>query len=167
MQREDRLDHQELLSSFPSNLFPTLWETQIEALEHIARLDGNVTLEAPTGTGKTLVGVTFLEALKKRGIGPLFYTTINKTLVEQVKAQHPDVAIAEGRNAHPCLYYNSEVSADDVPCSILKDCWHRVDQESGQTFEKGAEPCPYLLQKFQAKQSPIVVSTLHFYLFLY
>lgn len=121
--------------------------------------------ELPTGTGKTAIGIAFLGALAEQRQWPLFYVTPTKALVEQIKAQHPEVAVAYGRGEHPCLYYDEPVKANEIPCSLLVNCPHRVNQETGETFEPGAAPCPYLQQKYVAKQAPIVVSTVAFYLF--
>jgi len=46
------------------------------------------------------------------------------------------------------------------------NCPHRVDQTTGKTSQENAVPCPYLLQKFQAKQEGCnVLCTMSFYLF--
>lgn len=160
--------HQKLdwRSSFPRDQYPTVLPNQEQALDIIAEQPGSVTLELPTGTGKTAIGYTFLNALKQQGMTPLFYLTPNKAQVEQVHGFHPDTRIAYGRSEHPCLYYpGEEVRADEIPCSLLVNCTHRVDQETGATKEADATPCPYLLQKYQAKQGGIVVATTAFYLF--
>src|SRR5258708_40317463 len=68
-------------------------------------------LEAPTGSGKSLIGYTFLkegQAEQAEGKGPLFYITPNKTLVQQVKSLHSDVNVAYGRSEHECLYYGPD-----------------------------------------------------------
>lgn len=134
--------------------------------------------EMPTGSGKTLVGMTLLLALAEREPGPFFYTTPTKALVEQaVKAfPHEHVGIVYGRNEYPCLYYAPDESgfrptADDVPCSMLKgserrgSCPHRVNQDNGTTAEEGALSCPYLMAKYLAKRQRVVVCTLPFYMF--
>ncbi|MEK7150955.1 MAG: DEAD/DEAH box helicase [Patescibacteria group bacterium] len=159
------LNHQDLEAAFPSRQYPKRLANQVEALEIIGNEKGSVILEMPTGSGKTAVGYTFLKALEQQGAGPLFYVVPTKTLVEQVHQLHPDVTVAYGRHEHPCLYYDDQPKADEIPCSMLVDCAHRVDQETGETFEPGATLCPYLLQKYQAKQSGIVVCTSAFYLF--
>ncbi len=78
---------------------------------------------------------------------------------------HPDTQVAYGRGEHPCLYYEEKMDlsaekviwlsqsrdnlkANEVPCSMLVDCPHRVDQETGQTHTVGAVSCPYLRQKY-------------------
>jgi len=157
--------HPDLLASFPWQKYPKILDNQKEALEIIAEQNESVILELPTGSGKTAIGYAFLKALLTAGKKPLFYITPNKTLVNQVKEFHPDVKTVYGRNEYRCLYYKeSEVSAEDSPCSFL-NCPHRVNQETGETQDNGVEPCPYLLDKYRAKQGGIVVCTTSFYLF--
>lgn len=138
--------------------------------------------EAPTGSGKTAVEYTIAKAIEETQGGPVFIITPTKTLVEQIAQLHPDVKVAYGRHEHPCLYYEPKdvltpeyvqslysnpenLKADEIPCLTLRDCPHRVNQETGETHEKGACPCPYYRQKYEAKQGGVVVSTTAFYLF--
>ncbi len=159
-----------IMASFPVHQYPHPLPNQEAALTRIERVLGDrhgvVTLEVPTGSGKTAVGFTFLMHLAKQGKSPLFYVVPTKTLVEQVKLLHPEVTVALGRNAHDCLYYPGQgLKADEIPCALLTKCPHRVDQQTGALFEPGAVACPYLLQKYEAKQANIVVCTTAFYLF--
>lgn len=154
------------LDHFPREQYPSILPNQRTALTLIDQHDGRITLELPTGSGKTAVGYSFLKSLAAKRRGPLFYIVPNKTLVQQVVNLHPDLVPAYGRNEHPCLYYPGEnLRADEIPCLLLRDCGHRVDQASGQLHTPGLMPCPYYLQKYQAKQAPIVVCTMAFYLF--
>jgi len=132
------MKHLDLFGSFPkSRKYSKPLVNQREAFEILEKQKGSVLFEASTGSGKTLIGWTFLEACKNAGLGPLFYITPNKTLVDQVKKLHPNVMIMYGRNEYQCLFYKEEyVSAEDSPCSLL-DCPHRVDQETGQTELSG------------------------------
>ncbi len=158
----------ELASAFPRRQLGPMWEEQEGAFRHIVRY-GNCLLELPTGSGKTAVGISVLRALAKRGEGPLFYTVPTKALVGQVKKMYPEIVEAYGRNEYDCLYYEPEESyrADEIPCLLLADCPHRVDQETGETFKKRAQACPYYRAKYEAKRrkSRIVVSTMSFFLF--
>ena len=86
--------------------------------------------------------------------------------VDEVVRQHPDVSPMYGRNEHPCLYYEGKLRADEIPCSLLAECPHRVNQDSGETYVAGATPCPYLLQKYGARSAKKpVVATYAFYLY--
>lgn len=156
----------DFIAAWPKDRYATIKPAQRRALELCQEFDGRLTLELPTGTGKTAVGYTFLKALHNAGQGPLFYVASTKTLVTQVKSLHPDVRQVFGRNEHPCLYYpNESYKADEIPCTMLTRCRHRVNQATGQTLVPGARPCPYYLQTYEARQSPIVVCSTAFYLF--
>jgi Rad3-related DNA helicase len=162
------MKHLDLMGSFPYDRHPHMRIAQRTALEELRNVKGPIVLELPVGTGKTAIGYTYLSALRKRGAKNLFYIVPNKTLVEQVRSLHPEVLVAFGRNEHPCLYYeDKELKADEIPCSLLKDCPHRVDQETGNTHTQGAVPCPYLKQKYEARHSKgaIVACTNAFFLF--
>ena len=161
------MKHLDLMGSFPHNRYPHMRTAQRSALEQLEQVDGIAVAELATGVGKTAIGYTYLKALQEKGKQHLFYLGPNKALVEQVHSLHPDVSVVYGRNEHPCLYYKGEeLKADEIPCSMLVNCAHRVNQETGQTHEPGAVACPYLKQKFEAKQGgKIIVATNAFFLF--
>ena len=162
------MQHLDLMGSFPFDRYPVMRDAQSMAFTFIRKEDeGVIVLELPTGSGKTGIGYTYLTALGRQGYKGLFYLVPNKAQAEQVQKLHPDVVVAYGRNEHPCLYYPDEsLKADEIPCSMLTDCPHRVNQDTGETHTAGATPCPYLQQKYEAKQtSSIVVCTSAFYLF--
>ncbi|MEK7639155.1 MAG: helicase C-terminal domain-containing protein [Patescibacteria group bacterium] len=158
------MKHPNMARAFPRHIHEETKDSQREALNFLTE-HGCGLIEKPTGSGKTATGITFLRAYEKAGVPVLFYLVPNKTLAAQVQEQYPEVRVVYGRNEHPCLYYEDSYQADEVPCSMLGDCPHRVDQDTGQTHEPGALPCPYLQQKYEAKQGTIVVATYAFYLF--
>lgn len=126
--------------------------------------EDQILLQAPTGTGKTALGYTFLKGhCGKTDNG--FYVCPSKTLVDQVVSLYPEIMPMYGRNEYSCLYYEDEYKADRVPCSILKECPHRVDLVTGKTFERDAKRCPYLEAKFKSRQSPLVACTTNYYFF--
>lgn len=163
--------HLDLEGAFPRDRHPVIRGAQTTAFAHINhdRANGQpvTVLEAPVGSGKTDIGYTYLKALEGGGANNLFYIVPNKTLAEQVSDLHPDMQVAYGRNEHPCLYYPDEkLQADEIPCSLLRDCPHRVNQDTGETHVPGSVPCPYLEQKFRARQGDgVVVCTTAYYLF--
>lgn len=121
-------------------------------------------LQAPTGSGKTALGYTFLETnCGEDGNG--FYVCPSKTLVDHVVQLYPEAMAMYGRNEYPCLYYDGEYKADEIPCSMLKECPHRVNLETGETFISGAKPCPYFQAKYESRQAKVVVSTMQYYFF--
>jgi len=134
-------------------------------------------LEIGTGVGKTAMEVAIARTAMKH-FKTCFVVTPTKTVLEQIRQRFPDdFTIALGRSDFPCFYYErskAELSvesktrfkADEIPCSMLHSCPHRVDQETGEVKEPGAVPCPYLKQKFEARNSrKPVLATLAFYLF--
>ncbi|MCL5411458.1 MAG: DEAD/DEAH box helicase family protein [Patescibacteria group bacterium] len=169
LKHQDGGQSQNLLAHFPWSQYPDIHPNQQEALEIIARHQDEgepIVLELPTGSGKTAIGYTVLKQAASLGKKPLFYIVPTKTLVDQVKSLHPDLTVVYGRNEYSCCYFtDKELTAEEVPCILLGDCPHRVDQETGQTKVEGVTPCPYLLAKYQAKKAEIVVCTMAFYLF--
>jgi Rad3-related DNA helicase len=162
------MNHLDLTGYFPLDRYPALLDNQRAAFDFIEGSGERINiLECPTGTGKTAIGYSYLRAMQANGAKVLFYLVPNKTLAEQVKSLHPDVHVVYGRNEHPCLFYPKEhLRADEVPCSLLRSCPHRVDQDTGETKEAGAEACPYLMQKYEARRSGgIIVATVAFYLY--
>jgi len=138
---------------------------QENIMEFVSK-NGSSIIEAPTGTGKTAVEYAVLRACQKQGYKHCFLITPNKTILTQIVNEgFEGVKIALGRNEHLCLYYDEPRKADEIPCSMLKSCPHRVDQTTGETHTKGATPCSYLQQKFEAMQGGVVVCTMAFYLF--
>lgn len=161
------MNHQRLIGKFPFDRYPSMTDNQSEALSFIAGSSADIkVIEAPTGTGKTAIGYAYLKAQMPTD-DALMYLAPNKTLVDEVCRQHPDVKPVYGRNEHDCLYYTDETfRADQVACSLLVDCPHRVDQETGATHTAGATPCPYLAQKYRARsEGGIIAATFAFYLY--
>ena len=151
-----------LVKFFPRSTYAEMTANQAKALAFLEAHPGETNvIEAPTGTGKTAIGYTWLQA---QGKGVKFYLVPNKTLVGQVVSLHPDMQPMFGRNEHDCLYYEESFRADEVPCQML-DCEHRVSLVTGETQDPSATPCPYLKQKYEASQSSSIVATYAFYLY--
>lgn len=138
---------------------------------------GSCTIEMPPGEGKTAMEVAIARTAKKH-FKTCFLVTPTKTVLTQIQQRFPDdFTVALGRNDFPCFFYERDKSdlnrdsktkfkADEIPCSMLHSCPHRVNQETGEVYEEGATPCPYLKQKYEARNSrKPVLSTLAFYLF--
>lgn len=141
---------------------------QEQALQAIADNHCRMLLEMPTGEGKSDTGMACLIGLSQLGFRPLYYITPTKGQVQQITNSFGDhIVTILGRNEYPCLYYDGKVSAEESPCYML-ECPHRVNQETGETFEEKAEPCPYYQAKFKALQGSlngkIVVCTSAFFL---
>lgn len=152
---------QSIVRFFPRAAYLSMTENQNDSFSFLEKHRGEtIVLEAPTGTGKTAIGYTFLRSQE----GVRYYLVPNKTLVGQVATLHPDVQPMFGRNEHECLYYTEPFRADEVPCSIL-NCGHRVSMETGEIQDQGVAPCPYYKQKYDASKSSIVVATFAYYLY--
>ncbi|MDD5569447.1 MAG: DEAD/DEAH box helicase family protein, partial [Candidatus Pacebacteria bacterium] len=168
MQHQKHLSLPVLQACFPRNgkYKNGPWKSQGQIMEFVAEHPGTVIIESPTGSGKTAVEYAIIAASRKSEKGPAFLVTPNKTILEQIMQEgFPDLKVALGRNEHKCLYYKEDVGADEVPCSMLRDCPHRIDQSTGKTSEPGVSPCPYLLQKYEARQGSMIACTMAFYLF--
>src|SRR3990167_924579 len=167
---------------WPYDTYPTMHHNQSEAFKLIRSVlrkegVGKTILELPTGSGKTVIGIVYLLTLHHKmqegeiPTAPVFYIVPNKALVKQVCEMFPDITFGVyGRNEYDCLYYQPKetFTADQIPCLVLP-CKHRENQDDGTTQESGAEPCPYYLVKYKAKQltqkARIIVCTASFYLF--
>jgi Rad3-related DNA helicase len=169
---------EELKSQFPTDreFIDGMRPKQEIGLKYIGE-NGSAIIELPTGEGKTAIEVTITRTARKHSKS-CFLVTPTKTVLEQIRQRFPDdFTVALGRNDFPCFYYEkrkdaltsqseTKFKADEVPCSMLYACPHRVDQETGETKESGVCPCPYLKQKFEARNSKKpVLATLAFYLY--
>jgi Rad3-related DNA helicase len=123
--------------------------------------------EAPTGDGKTALAYTILKAIRTANDdkGIYFFLSPNKAQVDQAKLLYPEFSVVYGRSEYDCLYYEDSYKADEIPCSLLKDCPHRVNQQTGETHEVDAHRCPYLDTKWKVKQGNLISATVSFYLF--
>lgn len=172
------LSWEELKTQFPTDgeFKNGMRPKQEQGLRFVAE-KGSAVLELPTGEGKTAMEVTIARTAKKH-FQTCFLVTPTKTVLEQVRQRFPDdFTVALGRNDFPCFFYErdktdltrdskTKFKADGIPCSMLQTCPHRVNQETGDTHEPGAVPCPYLKQKFEARNSrKPVLATLAFYLY--
>lgn len=156
----------DFLAHFPTEVFTKPRPAQVKVLKALNGTTGIRIVQMGTGSGKTAVGYTFLKALADNGWKGLVYVEPRKLLVEQIAKQHPDVKVVFGRNEYPCLFYkDKEFKADEIPCSMLVTCPHRVDQETGETHMPGARPCAYLKAKYEAKHAKISACTTAFFLF--
>ncbi len=151
------------LAHFPYKTYPKMRNAQ-KSVFTILSTDNPLLCEAPTGSGKTAIGYTYLKAETASG-GQGYYVVPTKTLVDQIVQLHPDMTVVYGRNEYPCLYYDNECRADEIPCSLLKDCPHRVDLETGETKVPGVKPCAYLMAKYKARHARLVACTSSYYFF--
>ncbi len=96
-----------------------------------------VLLEAPTGIGKSHIGLCFAGQS-----GNAHYLTIAKILQDQIEREFA-VCVMKGRSAYKCLDFETD-SCNDGPCRRSKKYPRHAD-------------CPYILAKIEAMQAPITV----------
>lgn len=103
-----------------------------------------VIIEAPTGTGKSAVGVTLA-----REAASAFIITAQKVLQEQYLRDFPDLALMKGRANYPCLVIDSHAAA--APCI------------AGRRFP-ACDDCPYFTAKDVAIAANIATLNYAYYL---
>lgn len=133
-------------------LFPGFRTNQLETAELVAASDKPLYLvEAPMGSGKSLLGMT-AHALMDRPRS--VYLVSTKQLQDQIEHDF-NVPVLKGRNNYRCLHFPDLFP--DVTSEICADYLHGEECD----FELD---CPYLKQKREALSAPICV--LNYPLFL-
>jgi ATP-dependent DNA helicase DinG len=111
-----------------------------------------VVLDAPTGTGKTLIGETVGRILNT----PRLYVCSSKQLQDQFIKDYPDAKVLKGRSNYPTIneadaYHPDDpfghISAEDCTWSLTKSCRFCPEKKS----------CPYERAKAEALKSNLAV----------
>jgi Rad3-related DNA helicase len=165
--------------------FPPGYTPRPQQIEMVERIDEafdsgkkTVVVEAPTGSGKTHVGMTFARQERDENEKGTFFLSSLKTLQDQYLQlfPEPELVTLKGRNAYSCDLPEGkamQLTADDGICrrqamSILTDCI-QGDIKPHAFFQGQAPPsatiCPYWKQLQKAAQSPISLFNLHSFLF--
>lgn len=102
-------------------------EGQKHAIEFVLKAFNSgkkiVILEAPTGSGKTAIGMTIANFVERS-----FYLTITKNLQDQlVRDFGDDVVDVKGRNAYPCTFYDRY-----GPKMVERKLWTAAQLEEAQ-----------------------------------
>jgi Rad3-related DNA helicase len=122
------------------NSFPEWRKYQQQAVDKIVNTDKKIIiLDAPTGSGKSLIGMSVARLLG----GRTYYLVGTKDLQEQIIRDFPFFALLQGRNNFGCLVKN--VSCEECMYSYVKKPCPKY------------EVCPYYVHKCIAKQSNYVV----------
>jgi len=123
-------------------------EGQLEAIDEVraAFAAGKrfVVLEAPTGSGKSAIGVTLA-----REAGSAFVLTAQKVLQDQYVQDFRDLSVMKGRSNYPCLVADTHAAA--APCL------------AGRRFPE-CDDCPYFVAKDVAMAAK--VATMNYAYFL-
>lgn len=124
-------------------------------------------LDAPTGSGKSVIGYTLA-----RLMGSVYYLTSTKILQSQLERDFPDVVTLKGRNAYKCVHWqamaemlrNKGTPSDEVEEKALKDynCANGYCKRQGLTKcelcvpkDGGEVLCPYWIQLYKAVAAPL------------
>ena len=163
--------------------FQTWREGQAEAIEAISASEAYAfLLDAPTGVGKTLIGVgahqsRVLHEITKKVLGRLagrspsaydrrcIYITRTKQLQDQLLADFPFAKSVKGRNNYLCLKH-----PEKFPNFTAEHCTHHMSEltlsgleENPSSCEYRSE-CPYFLEKIKAVTAPLAVLNTAYFL---
>ena len=98
------LDPNKIDDNFPMEEFR---EGQREAIEYaVDKFNAGkrvVIIEAPTGSGKSAIGMTIANMANRS-----YYLTITKQLQDQLTQDFEEIVELKGRNAYPCTFYKRE-----------------------------------------------------------
>jgi ATP-dependent DNA helicase DinG len=131
-------------------LRPHQWDAITEAMEHYERGIDVVYLDAPTGSGKSLIGELIRRLLQRRA----FYICHSKTLQHQFMSDFPYARLLMGRSNYPTL--------DGGPEVTCADCTQHTP-EDGCMWCYNSQECPYQLAKRDAILSKLaVINTAYF-----
>ncbi|MDI6813903.1 MAG: DEAD/DEAH box helicase family protein, partial [Desulfitobacteriaceae bacterium] len=156
-----------LLPDWVKAFRPHQWEAIKEIVEAFKRVK-LVFLDAPTGSGKTLIAETVRRLLKTRAL----YLCTTKTLQDQFTRDFPYSALLKGRNNYPTLLY-PERFHDPEPykltaaeCDIRTRKEDEGEEESGKWCPwcgKDVNKCPYRVAKAAAAANFLsVLNTAYF-----
>jgi len=135
---------------------------QIEALEKILASPKRwILLQAPTGTGKTLIAA----ALQKLTRKPMLYTCVTKDLQDQFCKDFPYAVELKGRDNYKTAFYPK------ISCALCMkskksprckwccppDCYWEAPCERGSKDYECLRECPYEVQKARALAAPLAV----------
>lgn len=110
-----------------------------------------VILDAPTGSGKTLIGEVVRRLMGSR---QCLYVCNNIALQHQFLGDFPYAKLLKGRSNYPTLNH-----PDDFPEVSAADCNRSGNVETGYTCDEcwATEQCPYLHAREEAELSPLAV----------
>ena len=95
-----------------------LWGPQTAALAewHAHRSEPDVTIEMPTGGGKTLVGLLVAQSIVNEGKGKVLYVCPNNQLVEQTAAKAREVGLTVATYKKRQWEHKDEFLTGRAPC---------------------------------------------------
>lgn len=147
---------------------------QVSAIQEIIREFNNnkniIFLDAPTGSGKTLIGEMVRRNLDCRGI----YLCSSLALQSQFSRDFPEAAVLKGRSNYPTadnMYKFPTITAADcikeritVPACV--DCDpHDCDERMHCKWCHPVSSCPYEVAKATAIRSQLVCTNTYYFLY--
>lgn len=134
-------------------------EGQWELLSRLAGVESKfVLLQAPTGTGKSLVAVALAKVL---GYERVLILVGTKNLQDQYRREFSFIKDARGRNNFPCLIESG--TAETAPCAVGEKCIHKGDRRKGDSLladeweSQSSFLCPYYEQLYAANGAQFAV----------
>lgn len=140
---------------------------QIEAIDQILeQYDSGskiVFLEAPTGTGKTLIAEMVRQQTAKRSL----YLCSSLSLQDQFVKDFPNAKLLKGRSNYPTLNYPQRFLPSNPQIGLsCADCTkHRVGDEQRCDWCTNVPECPYESAKSKAIRADLACSNSHYYLY--
>lgn len=122
---------------------------QTKAVEEIVRAFEDVDVvyvDAPTGSGKTLIAELTRRALKVRNC---LYVCSDKSLQDQFARDFPYAKVLKGRSNYPTLLDPQKTAADCMAVSMEDACWY---------CDTGKPGCPYEIARSAALHAPLAVT---------
>jgi len=125
------------------------WDAVEEVVEHYAAGAKVVFVDAPTGSGKTLIGEAVRRVLSRSGhASKALYVCSDRALQDQFLADYDYAKVLKGRANYP-----TQDGGSQVDCS---DCTKNAG-ESDCMWCHNPGQCPYLVAKMSAIKSPLSV----------
>jgi Rad3-related DNA helicase len=146
---------------------PELRLQQVSAIQTIIEQFNHtnvVILEAPTGSGKTLIADQVMQALECRTL----YSCSSISLQHQFLRDFPSATLLKGRSNYPTLdhpeRFNSKFSTSRITCA---DCNKKRDSEGNWECNQCSDvhQCPYELAKSEAVRSDLTCVNTHYFLY--
>jgi len=150
------------LPSWANELRPTQTSAIDQILEDF-QTNSIVFLEAPTGTGKTLIADIVRQNIAKRAV----YVCSSISLQDQFLKDFPDAALLKGRSNYPTLDYPQRYVPTNPTLGLsCADCTkHKVGDEMRCDWCEVVQQCPYEGAKITAIRSDLVCANSYYFLY--
>lgn len=151
------MEYQELLPDW-ADLRPYQAEAIEAVIQAFDKGDTHVFLDAPTGSGKTLIGYMVSRILGVRCL----YLCTSISLQEQFIKDFPEAALLKGRANYPTANA-PELFATNLHLSC-KDCTKEFGRLKSCSYCPSVQSCPYEIAKAAAYKSNLVCTNTAYFL---